>query len=161
MNQRRFGNYKIVEKEVKGVPVIEVGNIEQTWQVRIPVHYEMYGMLKYMLEELEGGNGDSFKEAINLFLVNFQAVTSIPNGYFHQAVMLLNCVYVTPEILSSSRWNKRRREFMRDVDKLKSNFLNWVKSRDALRAKEEFNHDDHEAETVDEARQILKEEEQS
>lgn len=124
----RVDNFKVVFTETDSVPVIEVSNLECTWMVRIPAHFEMYGMLNRLLQDKDDSKksvSENAKEWLKMFFMNFQNATSIPNGYFQQALVMLTGVYIRPEMLKSSFFGVGRK-FYSDVKRLRLAFLKWA-----------------------------------
>lgn len=150
------GNYKVSLYELQDVPVIDVSNIEGTWMVRIPVHFQMYGVLNRLL--LESQDEDSaVRERANdwlgMFFLNWQNVTGIPNGYYHQALVLLSGAYADPSLLKSSFFG-RGKAFYSDVKKLRQSFIKWHNESEKLLREAEKGYDVSKDIAADTAKEI-------
>lgn len=125
----RVGNFKVSAYEHKGVPVFEVANLEDTWMVRVPVDFQMYGILNQLFADLRSKDEVLKKnagEVLSLYFMNWQNVTGIPSGHYHQGLVLLTAAYMQPDLLKSSFWGKGKR-FYKDVKTLRLSFLEWYK----------------------------------
>lgn len=153
----RVGNYKVLLYSLDDVPVIDVMNLEGTWMVRIPVHFQMYGMLNRLLLELEDDDArirSNAEEWLKMFFMNWQNVTGIPNGHYHQGVMMLTACYADPSLLKSSFWGKGK-DFHKSVKNLRLSFLEWAKERERLNAEAEKSVDIEKEALADQSKQIL------
>lgn len=154
----RVGNYKVAAYEHLGVPVFEVANLEDTWMVRIPVDFQMYGILNQLFGDFTG-NDEAVKsaadEVLGMFFMNWQNVTGIPNGYYHQGLVLLTAAYAQPELLKASFWGKGK-QFHRDVKSLRNSFLEWHKAAERLEQEAEKSVDLEKEAYADQSKEILK-----
>ena len=121
----RHGNYKIRRYTHDDVPVMEISNLEGTWMLRIPYNFDSYNMLNLLF------GADKDNEFIDLFFTNMMVASGIPNGYYHQAIMLVTACYMQPELLSQGMFpDKQQRQFRKDVKLLRKMFLDWASERD-------------------------------
>lgn len=139
----RVGNYTASLYELGGVPVIEVSNLGGTWMVRIPVDFQMYGIVNRLLLEVEDEDyavSSNAKDWLSLFFMNWQNATGIPNGYYHQAITMLTMAYADPSLLKKSFFG-RGGKFYSDVERLRKQFLKWSKSSDRITEENEKGYD--------------------
>lgn len=154
----RVGNFLVTLYSLEDVPVIEVSNMESTWLVRIPADFQMYGILNRLLLDMDDDDmkvRDNACEWLRMFFLNWQNVTGIPSGHYHQGILMLTCAYNRPELLKSSFFGAGR-DFMSDVKKLRKSFLKWADARDAVMMKEESSFDSDGSEIADVASEILR-----
>lgn len=154
--QMRVGNFKVLFTDVDGVPVIEVSNLEGTWLVRVPSHFQMYGMLNRLLLEVEDDDAtirSNAEEWLKMFFMNWQNATGIPSGHYHQAIVMLTGAYANPDLLKSSFFGIGKK-FYADVKKLRMAFLKWAKEREKVLHAEEEAYDENKEAVADEAKDI-------
>ncbi len=124
-DERRYGNYVIRRYDKKDVPVIEITDLQGIWCVCIPYDSEVYSLANMLIDSGEE------TEIADVFITNLRMVTSIPNGFFHQAVMLLSMAYIRPYLLSDGLFvGKDVKQFRRDCKFLKKAFMKWSAERD-------------------------------
>ena len=87
-------------------------------------------------------SGDS-SEWLELMMMNLMQVSTIPNGYYHQGVMLLTAAYYNPALISGSFFRGESRRFLKDARKLREGFLSWY--REAEKERELLYEDTDEA----------------
>lgn len=153
----RAGDFKVHFLEFDSVPVIEVSNLEGTWMVRVPVGFQMYGMLNRLMKESEDDDNrvrENAQEWLKMFFMNWQNVTGIPSGHYHQAIMMLTGAYVRPELLKSSYFGVGKK-FYADVKKLRLAFLKWARGRDLLNKESDAIVDMERDAVADEAKEII------
>lgn len=156
MKEIRVGNFKVVMQSVDGVDVIEVSNLASTWLVRIPSDFQMYGMLNRLLGEYaeDKPSRRNAEEWLRTFFLNFQNVTGIPSGHYHQGIMLLSGAYARPELLKSS-FSGVGKKFYAEVKSLRLSFLRWAKEREDVMSRAEDSFDAESESLADEAKQLL------
>ncbi len=155
----RVGNYKVLLHAIDEVPVIEVMNLEGTWMVRVPVHFQMYGMLNRLLLEFEDDDANvraRAEEWLGMFFMNWQNVTGIPNGHYHQGIVMLTACYANPSLLKSSFWGNGK-DFHKSVKNLRLSFLEWAKQRESLERQAEQSVDTDKDVLADQSKRILEE----
>lgn len=156
-NDIRVGNFKVLLHRVGGVPVAEVSNLEETWMVRIPSHFQMYGILNRLLLETDDDDADmraNAEEWLKMFFMNWQNVTGIPNGHYHQAIVMLTGAYANPDLLKSSFFGIGKK-FFADVKKLRLAFLKWAKERSVLNKESDAVVDMKQEIVADEVKEII------
>ena len=154
----RVGNSKVAFDKIDSVPVIEVSNLKGTWMVRVPVNFQMYGMLNRLLLEFDDEDSvvrERAGEWLKMFFMNWQNVTGIPSGHYHQAIVMLTGAYAQPDLLKSSFFGKGKK-FYADVKKLRLAFLEWSKEREKVTANADDVIDMGKETIADEAKEILK-----
>lgn len=126
----RVGNYRIWRSKFpvgkgKGkdfIDQINIGNLDGTWQVRIPATFEMYAILT----ELYADEGK--KEILAEYVNNMAFVTITGNGYFQRAVELVAIAYANPSLLTKK--DKQHKAFVKNAEALIKAFLDWRKVYD-------------------------------
>jgi len=124
------GNYRIWRskfpvgkgKDKDFIDQINIGNLDGTWQVRIPATFEMYAILTELYAD-EGKQG-SLAEYVN----NMAFVTITGNGYFQRAVELVAIAYANPSLLTKK--DKQHKAFVKNAEALIKAFLEWRKVYD-------------------------------
>lgn len=143
----RFGNFKLWksklpmtaetsdgQKKVKGKKVsiecINVSNLDGTFCVRIPQSVEMFGMITAAYQwvhsevEDERNRGESF---LRIVFSNILYVSSVCNGFYHQAVEMVTTAYAFPAVLTDKKQSKA---FKKDAEDLLKRFLVWREEYD-------------------------------
>ena len=142
-----------VKRQKVDIEAINISNLDGSWMVRIPSTFQMFTMLTvayqwYMSDDEEQKKrGDDF---LTTALTNMQFASSIENGYFHQALLMVATAYARPDVL---RDRKRRKAFFDEGGKLIDRFLKWRDEFDAMTAdqdEEKILHDDETADKVSE-----------
>lgn len=126
----QFGNYRIWRSKYpvgkgKGKDLIDqinVGNLDGTWQVKIPATFEMYAILT----ELYADEGK--QEILAEYVNNMAFVTITGNGYFQRAVELVAIAYANPSLLTKK--DKQHKAFVKNAEALIKAFLDWRKVYD-------------------------------
>lgn len=109
------------------VEVIEVSSLDGAWGVRVMPGSQMESLMGAMLDE----NEDSIdNEWMQLVCTNLMTVSSVPNGHYHLALMLVTSAYCDPSLISGNPLSKKRREFAREVKKVRDAFIAWRKGYD-------------------------------
>lgn len=124
------GNYRIWRSKYpvgkgKGkdfIDQINVGNLDGTWQVKVPATFEMYAILT----ELYADEGK--QEILAEYVNNMAFVTITGNGYFQRAVELVAIAYANPSLLT--RKDKQHKAFVKNAEALIKAFLEWRKVYD-------------------------------
>lgn len=119
-----------LKRQKENVECINISNMDGTWMTRIPQTYEMYGMLTMAWQWYNSDNAEEKKRGEDYFstvLSNMSYVSSIGNGFYHQALMMVATAYAYPALLSD---RKKSREFGREADSLVRDFLSWRKEYD-------------------------------
>lgn len=157
MNSVRVSNFVFTHTSVDGVSVIEVSNLDKSWSVRIPSYFSSYAIVNRLMKEKDDGV-ESAETNLSMFATNYMQVSMIPNGYFHQGIILLCAAYYNPSLLESGIFtsSKDAKAFKRDAGELVKRFLEWRKEYDAA---VEANGDDDDTridEVADAAKEVLK-----
>ena len=126
----RVGNYRIWRskypvgkgKDKDFIDQINVGNLDGTWQVKIPATFEMYAILTELYSD--EGNQEILADYVN----NMAFVTITGNGYFQRAVELVAIAYANPSLLT--RKDKHHKPFVKNAEALIKAFLEWRKVYD-------------------------------
>lgn len=126
----QFGNYRIWRskypigkgKDKDFIDQINIGNLDGTWQVRIPATFEMYAILT----ELYADEGK--QEILAEYVNNMAFVTITGNGYFQRAVELVAIAYANPSLLTKK--DKQHKAFVKNAEALIKAFLEWRKVYD-------------------------------
>lgn len=126
----KVGNYRIWRskypvgkgKDKDFIDQINIGNLDGTWQVRIPATFEMYAILT----ELYADEGK--QEILAEYVNNMAFVTITGNGYFQRAVELVAIAYANPSLLTKK--DKQHKAFVKNADALIKAFLDWRKVYD-------------------------------
>lgn len=126
----RVGNYRIWRskypvgkgKDKDFIDQINVGNLDGTWQVKVPATFEMYAILTELYAD-EGKQG-ILAEYVN----NMAFVTITGNGYFQRAVELVAIAYANPSLLTKK--DKQHKPFVKNSEALIKAFLEWRKVYD-------------------------------
>lgn len=99
----RFGNFKLWRsRSATGVEVINVSDVEGSWQVKIPSTFEMFAIISALYQDYSSDFPERRKkgeEALGRILSNMMYVTVVGNGYFHAAIMLVSACYAFPSYL--------------------------------------------------------------
>ena len=126
----RVGNYRIWRskypvgkgKDKDFIDQINIGNLDGTWQVKVPATFEMYAILTELY-------ADEWKQEILAEYVNNMAfVTITGNGYFQRAVELVAIAYANPSLLTKK--DKQHKAFVKNAEALIKAFLDWRKVYD-------------------------------
>ena len=143
---------KVKKGEIGVVPCYEVSSLDGAWMTRLMPGSQMESMVSASLED------GSAEEWLELVLTNLMQVSMIPNGYYHQGILLLTAAYYRPELISGGMFNAERRHFLKDARKLREDFLSWW--RDAEKERETLYEEDdgHDLRAL-EAQKILGEQE--
>lgn len=155
-----IGNYIISMYEKDEVPVIEVSNSQGTWLVRVPVDFQMYGIVNRLLGDFQSDNEGlrgNARSVLEMYFMNWQNVTGIPNGHYHQAIVMLTACYADPSLLKTSLIG-RGNNFYKDVKTLKRAFLKWAVQREKLVKKSEKELDYNREAIADDAKQEINKE---
>ena len=106
---------------------------------------------EYAEDKSSRGNAE---EWLRTFFLNFQNVTGIPSGHYHQGIMLLSGAYARPELLKSS-FSGVGKKFYAEVKSLRLSFLRWAKEREDVMSRAEDSFDAEKESLADEAKQLL------
>ena len=132
----RYKNWKIRRYDHEDVPVMEFSNLEGTWMVRVPYDCETYNLANLM-RALKERN-----EIVDVYLTNLMTLSMIPNGYLHEAVMMLMMAYVNPSLVSDTMFpNKAQRTYRRDWKAVMKLLVAWGKEREEMMATRDVNVD--------------------
>ena len=124
------GNYRIWRGKYpvgKGrdkdfIDQINIGNLDGTWQVRIPATFEMYSILTWLYAD------EGMQEILAEYINNMAFVTITGNGYFQRAVELVAIAYANPSLLTKK--DKQHKAFVKNAEALIKAFLDWRKVYD-------------------------------
>lgn len=150
----RVGNFVFTHSSVDDVSVIEVSNLDKSWVVRIPSYFSSYAIVNRLMKEKSDGVENADRN-LSMFATNYMQVSMIPNGYFHQGIVLLCAAYYHPDLLKVRVLNpsKESKAFKRDAKRLVDAFIAWRKEYDAL--VESGDDDTRYDEVADSAKQII------
>ena len=123
---------RVRKGEIGTVPCYEVSSLDGAWMTRLMPGSQMESLVASCLE-----SGDT-SEWLELVLMNLMQVSLIPNGYYHQGILLLTAAYYDPSLVDGGIFNGKRRRFLKDVQRLRDGFVAWY--REAEREREAF-HD--------------------
>ncbi len=127
---------KVKRGEIGVVETYEVLSLDGAWCVRLMPGSQMETLLGSML----GEERDIDNEWVTLVCSNLFAASAIPNGHYHQGLMLLTAAYADPTLLSGGVLSRRRREFLREARRVRDAFLRWRRDYDEYI--ESLPHDD-------------------
>lgn len=140
----RVGNYKVwrTKKELgRGKDKVEIDQInistlDESWQVKIPATFDMYGMIRELFAQMCDTPDPSGVSLLNqragqltTIFGNMLYASCIANGYFQQAVNLCATLYANPDLLKEE--DKNHEKILKDVKALVQGFLAWRKDYDA------------------------------
>jgi len=126
----RVGNYRIWRskypvgkgKDKDFIDQINIGNLDGTWQVKIPATMEMYSILTELYAD------ENKQEILAEYVNNMAFVTITGNGYFQRAVELVAIAYANPSLLTKK--DKQHKPFVKNAEALIKAFLEWRKVYD-------------------------------
>lgn len=146
----RVGNYRIWRskypvgkgKDKDFIDQINVGNLDGTWQVKIPATMEMYAILTELYAD------EDKRENLAEYINNMAFVTITGNGYFQRAVELVAIAYANPSLLTKK--DKQHKAFVKNAEALIKAFLEWRKVYDErVKLDEPTEQDDRNEETLE------------
>lgn len=130
-DQKRLDKGEIrLKKQKEKIECINISNLDGSWLTRIPQTYEMYGMLTLAWQWYNSDKEDEKKRGEDYFstvLSNMSYVSSISNGFYHQALMMIATAYAHPVLLSDKQQFK---DFSKEARQLIKDFLLWRKEYD-------------------------------
>lgn len=109
------------------VEVVEVSSLDEAWCVRVMPGTQMDAIMGVLLDDSEDVIDN---EWLRLVCANLMTASSIPNGHYHEALMLVTAAYSDPSLISGSAFSKKRRAFARDVKRVRDAFLAWRREYD-------------------------------
>lgn len=166
----RIGNFKIwkskftFDKDADGKKIkpqivgdcINVSILDDSWMVRIPQTFEMFGMLTVAYQWSKSDNAEERKRGLDYLrtaMSNIFYVSSICNGFYHHGVEMLTSAYAAPSVL---RDTENGRAFIDDVKDTVSRFLSWREEFDKhVSASEPTEQDIRQEELAEKAADIL------
>ena len=121
----RVGNYKLWRsrctvgkgKDKDSIEQICVGNLDGSWQVKIPATFEMFTILWELYAD------PAKKSILASYLNNMAFATITGNGYFQRAVELVAIIYANPSLLDKK--DDKHKELVKNADALIKAFLDW------------------------------------
>ena len=119
-----------LKKQKENIECINISNLEGSWMVRIPQTWEMYGMLTLAWQWYNSDKEDEKKHGEDYFatvLANMSYTSSISNGFYQQALMMVATAYSHPSLLSDK---KSYKNFSKEAAQLVQDFLKWRKEYD-------------------------------
>ena len=125
---------RVKDGKIGTVECIEVMSLDGAWMMRLMPGSQMEALMGSMLGEEEVLED----EWITLVLTNLMYASSIPNGHYHQGLMLLTSAYADPSLLRGGRFNRKAKAFRKDVKGLIERFLTWRKDYDAFVASQPY-----------------------
>lgn len=127
----RLSDYRIRglvhDGRIGAVEVIEVMSLDGAWCVRVMPGSQMETIMSAILDESEDVIDN---EWLRLVCTNLMTASSIPNGHYHSALMLLTAAYSDPSLISGNPLGRKRRAFARDVKRVRDAFLAWRRDYD-------------------------------
>ena len=136
-DELRYKNWKIRRYDYNDVPVMEFSNLEGTWMVRVPYDCDTYNLANILIDRKEDN------ELIEVYLTNLMSLSMIPNGFYHQAVMMLGMAYIHPRLLSKTVVpDKMQRQYRKDWKRLMKAWMEWGKERDDMISSRDVNVDE-------------------
>ena len=129
---------RVFRGEIGTVEALEVSSLDGAWMTRLMPGSTMEALVSACLDD-DGEAPDA--EWLETVLTNLMSVSSIPNGHFHQAVLMLVAAYCDPSLLRGGLLDRRARAFRRDAARLRDAFLAWREEYDALPRDEDIDHD--------------------
>lgn len=141
---------KVRSGEIGVVECFEVSSLDGAWMVRVMPGSQMHVLLSQAVKS----GADAGREWLELVVTNLMQVSLIPNGYFHQGLLLLSAAYYAPELLKGGMFSRERRAFAKDVKRVREGFLRWYeeseREREAL-----YTEDDSQERMRYEAEEVL------
>ena len=139
----RIGNFKIWRnrkaigkgREKAVIEQINISNLDEGWQIKIPETFEMFAMIRDLYAETTGGVAEQRKSQLSTFFVNMLYASCVANGFFQRGINLCAAIYTNPSLLKEGDSNHER--LMKDVHELIAGFLEWRKAYDAKVAENE------------------------
>lgn len=117
---------RVISGEMGTVETHEVLSLDGAWCVRLMPGSHMEVLLGAMLGEEEAVDN----EWVTLVCSNLFTASAIPNGHYHQALMLLTAAYADPTLVSGSPLSRKRRAYIKDVKRVRDAFVRWRKDYD-------------------------------
>lgn len=157
----RIGNFKVwrTKKELgKGkdkveVEQINISTLDESWQIKIPATFEMFGLIRSLFAEHTNNFTDKRTGQLATIFGNFLYASCIPNGYFQRAINLCATIYSNPTLLKEE--DENHENLMKDVQGLIAGFLEWRKEYDKQMAENEPTEADMKSDQV--AEEMLEE----
>lgn len=115
---------RVRKGEMGTVPCLEASSLDGVWAVRFMPGSQIEALL---LAALEGGGESPSMEWVELVLTNVMASSSIPNGHFQQALLLLLSAYFDPSLIDGGVFSGKTRRFLKEARAVRDNFLAWRK----------------------------------
>ena len=139
----RIGNFKVWRtKKIFGkgkgkssIEQINISTLDESWQVKIPATFDMFGILSTLFADYSRDNSDLREGQLATFFGNMFYVSSISNGYFQRAVNICATLYANPTLLTEE--DENHKSLMKDVNGLITGFLEWRKEYDKWVAENE------------------------
>lgn len=157
----RIGNFKVwrTKKELgKGkdkveVEQINISTLDESWQIKIPATFEMFGLIRSLFAEHTNSFTDKRTGQLATIFGNFLYASCIPNGYFQRAINICATIYSNPTLLKEE--DENHENLMKDVQGLIAGFLEWRKEHDKQMAENEPTEADMKSDQV--AEEMLEE----
>ena len=117
---------------------INVSSLDGTWQVKIPVTFDMFGMVRDLFA------GGEYGRLATIF-ANMMYSSVIANGYFHEALRRIVVCYANPSVLEEG--SDDFKSLKEDARNLIKDFLEWRrmydrKMKELEPTEEDMTHDD-------------------
>ena len=131
-----IGNFKVWRtkkifgkgKDKLGIEQINISTLDDSWQVKIPATFDMFGILSMLFADYSRDNSDLREGQLATFFGNMFYVSCIGNGYFQRAVNICATLYANPTLLTEE--DENHKSLMKDVNGLISDFLHWKEEYD-------------------------------
>ena len=145
---------RVKKGEIGTVETLEVSSLDRSWMVRLQPGSQMAMLVQAQLENMDK---EQSAEWLSVVTTNIYHVSVIPNGYFHQAMVLLLGAYYNPSLLKGGILDREARKWRRDVRSVRDAFLKWYSESSAFM--DSRDDDDGHEQTARRAKEILGEKE--
>lgn len=148
----RVGNFKVWRsnkqlgkgKDKFEVEQINVSTLDESWHIKIPATFEMFGLIGSLFAEHTDKIADKRTGQLATIFGNMLYASCISNGYFQRAVNICATIYANPTLLKEE--DENHENLMKDVKSLIAGFLEWRKEFDKQMSsneptEEDMNHD--------------------
>lgn len=122
--KKAFGKWK----DKLEIEQINIATLDESWQVKIPATFEMFGMISSLFADYRRDNSDLREGQLATFFGNMFYVSCIGNGYFQRAVNICATLYANPTLLTDK--DENHKSLMKEVNSLISDFLHWREEYD-------------------------------
>lgn len=120
---------RVKKGEIGTVETLEVSSLDRSWMVRLQPGSQMAMLVQAHLENIDKGQPSDW---LSVVTTNIYHVSVIPNGYFHQALVLLLGAYYDPSLLKGGIFNRKAKGWRHDVKVVREAFLQWYEESKSL-----------------------------